>query len=59
MEIDFLCIENENSQYELCLPSQYAHMCTIWDHLNKLFYDSGHDLAHVESHETSYMIDHF
>jgi hypothetical protein len=47
MEIDFLCIENENFQYELCLPSQYAHMFTIWGHLNKLFYDSGHDLAHV------------
>jgi hypothetical protein len=29
------------------LSSQYAHMCTIWGYLNKLFYDSGHDLAHV------------
>jgi hypothetical protein len=47
MEIDFLCIENENSQYELCLASQYAHMCTIWGHLNKLFYDSSHDLAYL------------
>jgi hypothetical protein len=34
-------------QSELCLPSQYAHMCIIWGHLNKLFYDSDHDLAHV------------
>jgi hypothetical protein len=32
---------------ELCLPSQYAHMWTIWGHLNKLFHDSGHDLAHL------------
>jgi hypothetical protein len=43
----FLCIENENSQYELCFPSQYAHMCTIWGYLNKLFQDLGHDLAHL------------
>jgi hypothetical protein len=42
-----LCIENENSQYELCLPSQYAHMCIIWGHLNKLFHNLGHDLAHL------------
>jgi hypothetical protein len=47
MEIDFLYIENGNSQYELCLPSQYTHMSTIWGHLNKLFYDSAHDLAHL------------
>jgi hypothetical protein len=45
MEINFLSIENENTQYEISLPSQYAHMCTIWGHLNKLFYDSGYDLA--------------
>jgi hypothetical protein len=43
----FLCIENEKSQYKLCLPSQYAHICTIWGHLNKLFHDLGHDLAHL------------
>jgi hypothetical protein len=47
MEIDFLCIENEKSQYELCLPSQYAYMYTIWGHLNKLYYDPSHDLAHL------------
>jgi hypothetical protein len=43
----FLYIENENFQYEHFLPSQYAHMCTIWGHLKKLFHDSGHDLAYV------------
>jgi hypothetical protein len=47
MGIIFLCIENKKSQYELSLPSQYAYMCAIWDHLNKLFHDLGHDLAHL------------
>jgi hypothetical protein len=47
MEIDFLCIEYENYQFELCLPSQYAHMCTVWGYFNKLFHDSRHDLAHL------------
>jgi hypothetical protein len=32
----FLCEENENTQNESWLPSQVAHMCTIWGHINKL-----------------------
>jgi hypothetical protein len=59
-ELIFLCIENENSEYKICFPSQYTHMCTIWGHLNKLFHDSGHDLAHLAWKPwNSYMISHF
>jgi hypothetical protein len=35
-----------------------THMHNV-GHLNKLFHNSDHDLARLESHETLYMIGHF
>ncbi len=46
-KIIFLCIENENFQHEVCLPSQHAHMWPIWGHFKKLYHGLGHNLANV------------
>jgi hypothetical protein len=46
-KMNFLCEEKKNTQNEHCLPSQVAHMCTIWGNLNKLCHGFGHDLTHL------------
>ena len=46
-EIDFLSKENENFLSQHCLPFQYAPLCTIWDHLNKLCLECGHKIDHL------------
>ena len=42
-----LCNESENSPNQHCLPFQYAPLCTIWDHLNKLCHGCGHKIDHL------------
>ena len=39
--------ENENFLRQHCLPFQYAPLCTIWDHLNKLCHECGHKIDHL------------
>ena len=39
--------ENENFLRKHCLPFQYAPLCTIWDHLNKLGHECGHKIDHL------------
>ena len=39
--------ENENFLRKHCLPFQYAPLCTIWDHLNKLCHECGHKIDHL------------
>ena len=39
--------ENENFLRQHCLPFQYAPLCTIWDHLNKLCHQCGHKIDHL------------
>ena len=39
--------ENENFVRQHCLPFQYAPLCTIWDHLNKLCHECGHKNDHL------------
>ena len=52
--------ENGNFLRQHCLPFQYAPLCTIWDHLNKLCHECGIRLIiWLESHESSHMIAHF
>ena len=46
-KMNFPCKENENSLRQHCLPFQYAPMCTIWDHLNKLCLECGHKIDHL------------
>ena len=43
----FSCKENENFLRKHCLSFQYAHLCTIWDHLNKLCHECGHKIDHL------------
>ena len=45
-KIDFLFKEDENSLWRHCLPLQDTHMCTIWDHYQRLFVGYGHNQAH-------------
>ena len=47
MEIWFLSKENENSLRQHCLPFQYAPLCIIWHHLNKLCHEFGHKFDHL------------
>ena len=46
-KMNFPCKENENSLRQHCLPFQYAPLCTIWDHLNKLCHEYGHKIDHL------------
>ena len=46
-KMNFPCKENENSLRQHCLPFQYAPLCTIWDHLNKLCHECGHKIDHL------------
>ena len=39
--------ENENFLRQYCLPFQYAPLCTIWYHLNKLCHECGHKIDHL------------
>ena len=39
--------ENENFLRQHCLPFQYAPLCKIWDHLNKLCHVCGHKIEHL------------
>ena len=39
--------ENENFLRQHCLPFQYAPLCTIWDHFNKLCHECGHKIDHL------------
>ena len=39
--------ENENFLRKHCLPFQYAPLCTIWDHLNKLCHECGQKIDHL------------
>ena len=53
--------ENENFLRQHCLPFQYAPLCTIWDHLNKLCHECGHKIDHlvwkpwIFTHDSSFM----
>ena len=38
--------ENENFLRKHCLQFQYAPLCTIWEHLNKLCHECGHKIDH-------------
>ena len=52
--------ENENFLRQHCLSFQYAPLCTIWDHLNKLCHECGHKIDHFAwKHESSHFIAHF
>ena len=46
-KMNFPCKENKNSLRQHCLEFQYAPLCTIWDHLNKLCHESGHKIDHL------------
>ena len=54
--------ENENSLRQHCLPFQYAPLCTIWDHFNKLCHECGHKIDHLAwkpwifTHDSSFLI---
>ena len=46
-KMSLLCNESENSLRKHCLEFQYAPLCTIWDHLNKLCHECGHKIDHL------------
>ena len=53
--------ENENFLRQHCLPFQYAPLCTIWEHLNKLCHECGHKIDHLAwkpwifTHDSSFL----
>ena len=53
--------ENENFLRQHCFPFQYAPLCTIWDHLNKLCHECGHKIDHlawkplISTHDSSFL----
>ena len=57
----FPCTENENFLRQHCLPFQDAPFCTIWDHLNKLCHECGHEIDHlvwtpwIFTHDSSFL----
>ena len=61
MENGFSSKENENFLRQHCLPFQYAPLCTIWDHLNKLCHECGHKIDHLTwkpwifTHDSSFL----
>ena len=46
-KMNFPCKENENFLRQHCLEFQDAPLCTIWDHLNKLWHGCGHKIDHL------------
>ena len=46
-KMNFPCKENKKSLKQHCLPFQYAALCIIWDHLNKLCHECGHKIDHL------------
>ena len=60
-KIVFSSKENENFLMKYCLPFQYAPLCTIWDHLNKLCHECGHKIDHLAwkpwtfTHDSSFL----
>ena len=52
---------NENFLRQHCFPFQYAPLCTIWDHLNKLWQECGHKVDHLAwmlwifTHDSSFL----
>ena len=61
IENDFFIQENENFLKQHCFPFQYAPLCTIWDHLNKLCHECGHKIDHLAwnqlifTHDSSFL----
>ena len=47
MENGFSSKENENFLRQHCLPLQYAPLCTLKGHLNKLCHECGHKIDHL------------
>ena len=53
--------ENENFLRQHCLQFQYAPVCTMWDHLNKLCHECGHKIEHLAwkpwifTHDSSFL----
>ena len=60
-KMNFSCKENENSLRQHCLEFQDAPLCTIWDHLNKLCHECGHNIDHLAwkpwifTHDSSFL----
>ena len=47
MKNGFLCKENENFFRQHCYPFQYACMCAIWDHLDKICHGYRHNISNL------------
>ena len=60
-KMKFSSKENENFLRQHCLPFQYAPLCTIWDHFNKLWHECGHKIDHLTwkpwifTHDSSFL----
>ena len=63
-KMNFPCKENENFLRQHCFTFQYAPLCTIWDHLNKLCHECGHKIDYLAwkpwifMHDSSFL-EHF
>ena len=61
MENGFFVQTKWNFLRQHCLPFQYAPLCTIWDHLNKLWHACGHKIDHLAwkpwifTHDSSFL----
>ena len=58
----FFVQRNENFLRQHCLPFQYAPLCAIWDHMNKLCHECGYKVDHlawkplISTHDSSFLI---
>ena len=61
MKNGFFVPKNENFLNQHCLSFQYAPLCTIRDHLNKLCHECGHKIDHlawkplISTHDSSFL----
>ena len=60
-KMNFSSKQNENFLRKHCLPFQYAPLCTIRDHFNKLCQECGHKIDHLAwkpwifTHDSSFL----
>ena len=60
-KLKFPCKDNENFLKKHCFPFQDAPLCKIWDPLNKLCHECGHEIDHLAwkswifTHDSSFL----
>ena len=56
-KMDFSCNKNENFLWQTCCPFQYAPICTKWDHLGKLSFETSTNIGHLAWKPWTFILD--